>query len=87
MMNLFGIPVPDDVAAAFLAAAADKKREEAKKSFKPDSPFGKKESQDVENKAKKSAGTAKKFLDAYMAEGFNREEAFELTKGNLNTKF
>lgn len=87
MMNLFGVPVSDDVVAAFLAAAADKKREEAKKSFKPDSPFGKKESQDVENKAKKSADTAKKFFDAYMAQGFTRAEAFKLTVGNLNTKF
>ena len=87
MMNLFGVPVSDDVVAAFLAAAADKKREEAKKSFKPDYPFGKKESQDVENKAKKSADTAKKFFDAYMAQGFTRAEAFKLTVGNLNTKF
>lgn len=87
MMNLFGVPVSDDVVAAFLAAAADKKREEAKKAFKPDSPFGKKESQDVENKAKKSADTAKKFFDAYMAQGFTRAEAFKLTVGNLNTKF
>ena len=87
MMNLFGVPVSDDVVAAFLAAAANKRQEEAKKAFKPDSPFGKKESQDVENKAKKSADTAKKFFDAYMAQGFTRSEAFELTKGNLNTKF
>ena len=87
MMNLFGIPVPDDVAAAFLAAAANKRQEEAKKAFKPDKPFGEKEVTDVEAKAKKSAGTAKKFFDAYMAEGFSREEAFELTKGNLNVKF
>ena len=86
-MNLFGVPVSDDVVAAFLAAAANKRQEEAKKAFKPDSPFGKKESQDVENKAKKSADTAKKFFDAYMDQGFSREEAFELTKGNLNTKF
>ncbi|RKJ00476.1 hypothetical protein D7X87_22815 [bacterium D16-54] len=87
MMNLFGVPVSDDVAAAFLAAAANKRQEEAKKAFKPDSPFGKKESQDVENKAKKSADTAKKFFDAYMAQGFTRAEAFKLTVGNLNTKF
>ena len=87
MMNLFGVPIPDDVAAAFLAAAANKRQEEAKKAFKPDSPFGKKESQDVENKAKKSADTAKKFFDAYMAQGFTRAEAFKLTVGNLNTKF
>lgn len=87
MMNLFGIPVPDDVAAAFLAAAASKRAEEAKKGYKPDDPFKKNEAPDTESKAKKSAGTAKKFLDAYMAEGFSREEAFELTKGNLNTKF
>ena len=87
MMNLFGVPVSDDVVAAFLAAAANKRQEEAKKAFKPDSPFGKKESQDVENKAKKSADTAKKFFDAYMARGFTRAEAFKLTVGNLNTKF
>jgi hypothetical protein len=87
MMNLFGVPVSDDVVAAFLAAAANKRQEEAKKAFKPDSPFGKKESQDVENKAKKSADTAKKFFDAYMAQGFTRAEAFKLTVGNLNTKF
>ena len=86
-MNLFGVPVSDDVVAAFLAAAANKRQEEAKKAFKPDSPFGKKESQDVENKAKKSADTAKKFFDAYMAQGFTRAEAFKLTVGNLNTKF
>lgn len=86
MMNLFGVPIPDDVAAAFLAAAASKRAEEAKKGYKPENPWGK-EAPDTESKAKKSAGTAKKFLDAYMAEGFSREEAFELTKGNLNTKF
>ena len=86
-MNLFGVPVSDDVVAAFLGAAADKKREEAKKAFKPDSPFGKKESQDAENKAKKSADTAKKFFDAYMSQWFTRAEAFKLTVGNLNTKF
>ncbi len=86
MMNLFGIPVPDDVAAAFLAATS-KRVEEAKKSYKPGDPFGKNEAPDTESKAKKSAGTAKKFFDAYMAEGFSREEALELTKGNLNTKF
>lgn len=87
MLNLFGVPVPDDVAAAFLAAAATKRAEEAKKGFKPDNPFGRKESPDIEEKAKKSAETAKKFLDAYIAQGFNRMEAFELTKGNLNIKF
>ena len=76
MMKLFGIPVPDDVAAAFITAAASKKAEDAKN-----------EVPDAESKAKKSAGIAKKFFDAYMAEGFSREEAFELTKGNLNTKF
>lgn len=86
MMNLFGIPVSDDVVAAFLSAAASKRQEEAKKAFKPENPW-RKEAPDTESKAKKSAGTAKKFFDAYMAEGFSREEAFELTKGNLNTKF
>ena len=86
MMNLFGIPVPDDVAAAFLAAAASKKAEDAKKAYKPENPWGK-EAPNMESKAKKSAGTAKKFFEAYMAEGFSREEAFELTKGNLNVKF
>ncbi len=87
MLNLFGLPIPDDVAAAFLAAAANKRQEEAKKAYKPDDPFDKKESTDKGSKAKKSADTAKKFLDAYMAQGFTRSEAFELTKGNLNTKF
>lgn len=87
MMNLFGIPVPDDVAAAFLAAAASKRQEEAKKDFKPENSIGKKEGADTKMKAEKSADTAKKFFDAYIAEGFSREEAFELTKGNLNTKF
>lgn len=87
MMNLFGVPVPDDVVAALFTAIASKRREEAKTAFKPGDPFGKNEAPDTERKAKKSAGTAKKFLDAYMAEGFSREEAFELTKGNLNTKF
>ena len=86
-MNLFGIPVPDEAAAAFLAAAANKKAEEAKKAYKPGEPFGRNEASDMGSKAKKSAGTAKKFFDAYIAEGFSREEAFELTKGNLNTKF
>ena len=87
MMNLFGVPIPDEVAAAFLAAAASKSAEGAKKAYKPDDPFKKNEVPDAESKAKKSAGIAKKFFDAYMAEGFSREEAFELTKGNLNTKF
>lgn len=86
MLNLFGVPVPDEVAAAFVAAAANKKAEDAKKAYKPENPWGK-ETPDIEGKAKKSAETAKKFFDAYMAEGFSREEAFELTKGNLNTKF
>ena len=86
MMNLFGILVPDDVAAAFLAAAANKRAEGAKKAYKPENPWGK-EAPDTESKAKKSAGTAKKFFDAYMAEGFSREEAFELTKGNRNVIF
>ena len=86
MLNLFGVPGPDDVAAAFITAAASKKAEDAKKAYKPENPWGK-EAPDMESKAKKSAGTAKKFFDAYVAEGFSREEAFELTKGNLNTKF
>ena len=86
MLNLFGVPVPDDIAAAFIAAAASKRAEESKKAYKPENPWGK-EAPNMESKAKKSAGTAKKFFDAYMAEGFSREEAFELTKGNLNTKF
>lgn len=85
MLNLFGVPVPDDVAAAFIAAAASKKAEDAKKAYKPENPWGK-EAPDMESKAKKSAETAKKFLDAYMAQGFSRSEAFELTKGNLYTK-
>lgn len=85
MLNLFGVPVPDEVAAAFVAAAANKKAEDAKKAYKPENPWGK-EAPDMRNKAKKSAETAKKFFDAYMAEGFSREEAFELTKGNLYTK-
>lgn len=87
MLNLFGVPVPDEFATAFLAAAANKRAEEAKKAFKPDDPFGRKEVPDVESKAKKSADTAKKFFDAYMAQGFSRSEAFELVKNNLNTKF
>lgn len=87
MMNLFGVPVPDDVAAAFIAAAASRRAEESKKAYKPDDPFRKNEVPDAESKAKKSAETAKKFFDAYMDQGFSREEAFELTKGNLNTKF
>lgn len=87
MMNLFGVPVSDDVVAALLSAAASKRQEEAKKAFKPDKPFGEKEVTDVEAKAKKSAETAKKFFDAYMAQGFTRVEAFRLTVGNLNTKF
>ena len=86
MLNLFGVPVPDDIAAAFIAAAASKRAEESKKAYKPEHPWGK-EAPDSESKAKKSAETAKKFFDAYMDQGFSREEAFELTKGNLNTKF
>ena len=86
-MNLFGVPVPDDVAAAFLAAVACKRQEEAKKAFKPDAPFDKKKAPDIEAKAKKSADTAKKFFDAYMAQGFTRGEAIKLVIGNLNTKF
>jgi hypothetical protein len=87
MLNLFGVPVPDNVAAAFLAAAANKRQEEAKEAYKPADLSGKKEAPDMESKAKKSADTAKKFFDAYLAEGFSRSEALELTKGNLNTKF
>lgn len=87
MLNLFGVPVPDEVAAAFIAAAANKRAEEAKKSFKPGDPFGKNEVPDAESKAKKSAETAKKFLGAYMEQGFSRSEALELIKSNLNTKF
>lgn len=86
MLNLFGVPVPDEVAAAFLAAAASKRAEGAKKAYNPENPWGK-EAPDVEGKAKKSAETAKKFFDAYISQGFTRAEAFELTKGNLNTKF
>lgn len=86
MINLFGVPVPDDVASAFLAAAASKRAEGAKKSYKPENLWGE-EAPDTESKAKKSAETAKKFFDAYMAKGFSREEALELTKSNLNTKF
>lgn len=87
MLNLFGIPVSDDVVAAFLAAAVNKRQEEAKKAYKPENPLGKKEAPDMESRAKKSANTAKRLFDAYVAEGFSREEAFELTKGNLYTKF
>ncbi len=85
-MNLFGMPVSDDVVAAFLAAAASKQNAEAKKAFRPDASFSKKEPQEDEAKAKKSAETAKKFFDAYVAQGFSHSEAFELTKNNLNTK-
>jgi len=87
MMNLFGVPVPDDVAAAFLAATANKRAEEVKKSFKSDAPFSKNGPSDIEGKAKRSADAAKKFFDAYMEQGFTREEAFKLTIGNLNIKF
>lgn len=62
MLNLFGVSVPDDVVAAFLAAAASKRQEEAKRAYKPDDPFGKKEAHDMEGKAKKSADTAKNSL-------------------------
>ena len=86
MLNLFGVPVPDDVAAAFLAAAANKRQKEAKEAYKPENLWGK-EAPDMESKAKRSADTAKRFFDAYLAEGFSRLEALELTKGNLNTKF
>ena len=87
MMNLFGIPVSDDIVAAFLAAPADKRQEGAKKAFKFEDSFGKKESLDVETKARRSAETAKKFFDAYMEQGFTRGEAIKLTIANLNTKF
>ena len=87
MLNLFGVPVPDNVAAAFLAAAANKRQAEAKEAYTPADLSGKQEAPDMESKAKKSADTAKKFFDAYLAEGFSRSEALELTKGNLNTKF
>ena len=83
MNNPFGIP--DELMNAVISAAF-KQQQEMKKGYKPENPWGK-EAPDTESKAKKSAGTAKKFLDAYMAEGFSREEAFELTKGNLNVKF
>lgn len=87
MVNLFGIPVPDDVAAAVFAAVSDKQREVKKKAFKPDEPLTKKDVLDVEAKAEKSADMAKKFFDAYMAQGFTRREALKLTIGNLNVKF
>lgn len=87
MVNLFGVPVPDDVAATILAAVSDKQKEGKKKGFKPDEPLAKKDTLDVETKAGKSADTAKKFFDAYMAQGFTRAEAFKLTNGNLNVKF
>lgn len=86
-MNLFGVPVPDDVVKAAMLAAVNKRQEEAKKTFNPDTPFDKKETPDVETKAKKSAETAKNFFDAYMKCGFTRAEALKLTIGNLNTKF
>lgn len=87
MVNLFGIPVPDDVAAAVFAAVSDKQREAKKKAFKPDESLTKKDVLDVEAKAEKSADMAKKFFDAYMAQGFTRREALKLTIGNLNVKF
>ncbi len=37
-------------------------------------------------KARKSAVTAKKFYDAYVAAGFKEEEAFELVLNNINVK-
>lgn len=85
MLDLFGVPVPDDVAAAFLAAVASKRSKGAKKAYEPDDP-PKKEAPDVGAKAERSAEVAKKFFDAYMAQGFTRAEALKLTIGNLNTK-
>lgn len=86
MLDLFGVPVPDDVVAALLAAAADKRQAGAKKAFKADDPIGKKKAPDVGAKAERSAEVAKKFFDAYMEQGFTRAEALKLTIGNLNTK-
>ena len=86
MLDLFGVPVPDDVVAAFLAAAASKKAVGAKKAYRPEDPFGEKEAPDVGAKAERSADVAKKFFDAYMAQGFTRAEALKLTIGNVNTK-
>lgn len=83
MANEFGFS--NDAVAAFIAAAM--KLQETKKGYRPDDPFRRKGASDVESEAKKSADTAKKFFDAHMAQGFSRQEAFELTKGNLNAKF
>lgn len=75
------------VAAAILSAIGDKRQEEAKRAFKPLDTSRKREAPDIEIKAKKSADTAKKYFDAYMAQGFTRGEALKLTIANLNTKF
>lgn len=85
MNNPFGLP--DEVMSAVIAAALNNQ----KKGYTPENPFGKepeKKPPDVGEKAKKSADTAKKFFDAYVAAGFTEAQAFELTKkSNLNTKF
>ncbi len=87
MTNLFGVPVSEELMNAFLASATGKQQGGEKKAYNLGSLYGKKEPPDVEAKAKKFADMAKKFFDAYVAQGFSHEEAFELTRSNLNTKF
>ncbi len=73
-----------DPTMAFILSAIKMQMEQEQKEREKGSNAARPDLTDA--KTRKSAATAKKFYDAYVAAGFNEEEAFELVLNNINVK-
>ncbi len=73
-----------DPAVAFILSAIKMQMEQEQKERKKGDNAARPNLTDA--KARKSAATAKKFYDAYIAAGFKEEEAFKLVLNNINVK-
>ena len=86
MMNPFGLP--DEVMDAIVKSAIRSQMSGSSRNpFEKPQEVPKPKEVDTAARAAKSAKVAKELFEAYLKEGFTAQQAFELTKGNLYTKF
>lgn len=86
MNNPFGLP--DEVFDVIVKSAIRSQMGgNSRNPFEKSQEVQKPKEVDTEARAAKSAKVAKELYVAYLKEGFSEAQAFELTKGNLYTKF
>lgn len=85
-MNMFDLP--DEIMDVIVKSAIrSQMSENSRNPFENPQKVQKPKEVDTAARAAKSAKVAKELYVAYLKEGFSEAQAFELTKGNLYTKF